>query len=180
MKADELFKSVSLDPLVKQTSFCSGQIDLADFSRLAPLLLSTDGVVDFSLQFMQDDTSRRIVKITIDCGFMLECQRCLQPMCYEVAVTTLLAIVANEEAAECLPEGYEPLVLTTNEVILGEVLEDELLLQLPLVAKHGEAEICRFTIPQALQADAPKKTSKKPFATLNTLLRSDKDGSSKE
>jgi uncharacterized protein len=174
----KLSKTINLDQMFKQTTGLAGQFNLVECLRLAPLLLSTDAVVDFSLQFMQDDASRRVVKITIDCGLMLECQRCMQPMCYQVAIENLLVVVASEKEAENCPEEYEPLLLTTNEVILGDLLEDELLLKLPLVAKHDEAE-CRVKIPEFRQDDTPK-SSKKPFAALDTLMRSDKNGSSKE
>ncbi len=174
----KLSKTINLDQMFKQTTSLTGQFSLVECLRLAPLLLSTDAVVDFSLQFMQDDASRRVVKITINCGLMLECQRCMQPMCYQVVIDNLLLVVASEKEAENCSEDYEPLLLTTDEVTLGDLLEDELLLKLPLVVKHNEAE-CPVKIPTFRHVDKPK-SSKKPFAALDTLMRSDKNGSTKE
>lgn len=170
-------KTINIEQMCRQDLSLTGQFDLVECQRLAPLLLNTDAVVDFSLHFMQDDASRRIVKITLHGGLMLECQRCLQPMCHTIAIDTVLLFVASEAEAENCPDGYEPLVLATDEVTLGELFEDELLLQLPLVAKHSEAD-CSVSIPEVSQFESPK-SSKKPFAALNTLIRS-RNGSTKE
>lgn len=174
MSTYKLSKTINIEQMCQQASSLTGQFNLVECQRLAPLLLSTEAMVDFSLHFMQDDASRKIVRLTIDCGLMLECQRCLQPMCYQVAIDNLLLIVTSAEEADNCPDGYEPLMLTSNEIALGDLLEEELLLQLPIVAKHSEAE-CSVNIPS--ESSEP---SKKPFAALNTLMRSDKNGSTEK
>jgi uncharacterized protein len=98
----------------------------------------------------------------------LECQRCLEPVRWTLDVDRWLQFVAGEDAAEALDADSEHDVLPlTRRLDLFEVLEDELLLALPLIARH---ESCPGGAPSAAPEDA-EPDAPHPFAALAALKR---------
>ncbi len=103
---------------------------------------------------------------------VLQCQRCLQPMVHTLEVDRRFRFVADEDEAERLDEQIEDDVLVLEPRLdLFALLEDELLLALPLVPRHEPA--CPGPLPAALEPaadDAPAQRPN-PFAALAALRR---------
>jgi uncharacterized protein len=175
MKTIKLPKSVNPVQLAGQNDQIQGHLSLAQFERLGPLLQENTGTVDFSLHFMQDASQRAVVSGTVSAQLKLQCRRCLQPFSYQLEATVSLAVVENDQAAEELPEFYDPLLVVDGEVTLESLIEDELLLNLPVMPGHSEGE-CPVAIPSSW-VDNELDEHKTPFTVLKKLLRSDKDGS---
>lgn len=98
----------------------------------------------------------------------LVCQRCLAPVETTLQVDRAFHFVLGEDAAAELDSGSEDDVLAlTNSLKMIELIEDELLLALPLVPKH---EICPVALPTSAGEidDAPQH---QPFAALAALKR---------
>jgi uncharacterized protein len=96
-----------------------------------------------------------------------DCQRCLQPVAIDLAVDRWFRFVADEETAAALDAGSdEDLLVLSRHFDLRALLEDELLLELPLVPRHD-------TCPQplAVAADAEPAVDEHPFAALAALKR---------
>jgi uncharacterized protein len=88
-------------------------------------------------------------------------------MRYPVDIELSLALVATEAQADSLPDGYEPLVLDSPMLSLIALVEDELILALPIVALHPDSECSVKTTGSgdaAVPADKPH-----PFAALAQL-----------
>ena len=98
--------------------------------------------------------------LTADCRVALQCQRCLQPVGCELAVQRAFLFVAGEDAAAQLDADSEDDVLAlTRALDLRELIEDELLLALPLVPRH---EVCPAPLP--FIADEEPARAENPFA----------------
>lgn len=99
----------------------------------------------------------------------LVCQRCLQPLAEPLAVERRFRFVEGEDEAERLDEESEDDVLAAGRSFdLLELLEDELILALPLVPRHEE---CPQPLPLAAgEAPAPEPPAH-PFAALAALRR---------
>jgi uncharacterized protein len=67
---------------------------------------------------------------------MLTCQRCLQPVRHELAARVELMALVDESALSQLPGDVEPLLTGGQPVRLADLVEDEALLALPIVASH--------------------------------------------
>ena len=101
-----------------------------------------------------------------------ECQRCLLPVALDLAVARPLRFVATEALAAALDaESEDDVLVLSRRVDLHELIEDELLLALPLVPMHA-------TCPQATQmqfsddgARADAEPALQPFAALAQLKR---------
>jgi uncharacterized protein len=99
----------------------------------------------------------------------LTCQRCLQPFQQPLAIDTRLRFVRDESQAEALDAEIDEDVLALPRWLdLRNLVEDELLLGLPLVPRH---ERCPRPLPLAPSAgDEPAaEAPANPFAVLQSL-----------
>jgi uncharacterized protein len=77
-------------------------------------------------------------------------------------------LVTSEDEAELLPGEFEPLLVTGSEVSLPDLVEDELLLSLPIVARHEEA--CSELLQKHKKDEGVQQDTYKPFAALKDLM----------
>lgn len=107
----------------------------------------------------------------------LTCQRCLQPFTEPLEVDRRLRFVRGEAAAEALDAEIEDDVLALSKSLdLRELVEDELLLALPIVPRHG---VCPQPLPVPLgeaPATAAEPERENPFAALQRLKSSTPGG----
>jgi uncharacterized protein len=98
----------------------------------------------------------------------LECQRCLKPVAVQIEVARDFLFVHGEEAAAQLDAETDDDVLAMPRVLdLRELVEDELLLEMPLVPRH---ESCPEPLPVPVDDEAPDEAPN-PFAALAVLKR---------
>ncbi|MEO5845327.1 MAG: YceD family protein [Caldimonas sp.] len=114
--------------------------------------------------------ARPSLTIEADTEVTLECQRCLQPMRLPLHAARRIFFVDGEDAAAALDADSEDDVLALSPVLdLAELIEDELLLAMPLVPRH---EQCPAPLPRALiEDDPPTAPADSPFAALAALKR---------
>lgn len=100
----------------------------------------------------------------------LECQRCLLPVETPVELDRPVRFVAGEaQAAELDAESDEDVLALSRSFDLRELIEDELLLALPLVPRH---ETCPVALPAAEPApDDDEPEPPHPFAALAALKK---------
>lgn len=147
-----------------------GQLALSHMPRLAATLHSKEGVVDVDLEFGRDEQRRRYLRAHISAHLIVECQRCLEPMEMYVEAMPFLAIVISQVQAENLPENYEPLLSESQEMPLAAIVEDELILALPVAPKHTDEQCLQGQRHFEQQQLTDKQdVRKKPFALLNQL-----------
>lgn len=105
--------------------------------------------------------------LSAQAGVSLQCQRCLQPVEVPLTVERSFLFVHGEDAAAQLDADSEDDVLAlTRALDLRELLEDELLLALPIVPRH---EVCPrpLPVPPGVAEDAGEEPN--PFAALAAL-----------
>jgi uncharacterized protein len=99
-----------------------------------------------------------------------ECQRCLQPVLLALDVGRAFRFVATEDEAATLDaESEDDVLVLSRQFDLRELVEDELLLALPIVPKHEQcpAPWAATSPNQAAEDAAPAH----PFAALASLKR---------
>jgi uncharacterized protein len=108
-----------------------------------------------------------------DADVVLQCQRCLLPLDEAVHVDRQFRFVADEDTAAALDDEIEDEVLVLAKSLnLRDLVEDEMLLALPLVPRH---DVCPEKIPMQFGDVEVLEEKSNPFASL-ALLRKDKDG----
>ena len=141
----------------------SGVLSLAEMPRLAESLPAQDQEIETCLQFGRDDGNRVVIEIHIRATLLLECQRTLKTYSQDFDITTTLCPITHDSEAKLLPQGYEPLLLHDDQITTVDLVEDELLLALPIVPKQQDND-CAQTDNQAYYADSENdeiKNSKK-------------------
>jgi uncharacterized protein len=151
-----------------------GEWPLAGFGRLlqdalpdaaggvpAPVTWSARGV-------SRSDASgvtRTRLHLTAAATLRLACQRCLQPLQVDVEARSVLRFVEGEDEAERLDtDSDEDVLALTHSLDLHELVEDELILALPLVPRHD-----RCPVPLPAGAAEAEAQPRHPFAALAVL-----------
>jgi len=162
-----------IEPLkfVEQHDCLKGTWALADMLRLLEMCYPEQslGEAVFSIEGGIDQQGLRYLKGSIEADILLQCQRCLRAMTYHIKTNFLLSSVCNDAEAAQLPVKYEALYLIQPEVDLLTIIEDELLLTLPLVPKHKKGDCKAKPILQADIEEGQKTERPHPFAELATL-----------
>ncbi len=165
----------------------SVQIDIAlrDLPRIAPLLTRDDGNATAEFRFHRLPATERVARsfdaahCTVRAELPLSCQRCLAEVVVGVEARAELAFVDDEATVSVVPESHDPVIMEGGRVSLAALVEEELLLAMPIVPVHADASQCRpeegkageyraENEEAAAAAAAPKQT---PFAGLRDLMK---------
>ncbi|MDR3387744.1 MAG: YceD family protein [Rudaea sp.] len=141
-----------------------GILPLAAMPRLRGSLAATGGVVTFDLEFGKDDLGVPHIHLRADTSLPLTCQRTLEQFELPVHIDARLGLITQEAEEAGLPAGYEPLLTSDGALRLADVVEDELILALPVVpVKPGAPQAASvWTDKEETQAAAKPN----PFAAL--------------
>ncbi|MAT52359.1 MAG: nucleic acid-binding protein [Porticoccaceae bacterium] len=159
-----------LDPrkLVTAGSSLNGEASTAEMERLGDAVESAAPYARVSLDFGRDEMGNATVSGSVALEVELECQRCLMPVGYSLAGTFSLGIVWDEEQAKNLPKRLEPWIVGAESADLYDMVEDELLLTLPIVAYHKPEE-CKGT--RSYSTGDVEDTAENPFGILAQLKK---------
>ncbi|MEM9305200.1 MAG: YceD family protein [Pseudomonadota bacterium] len=155
--------------MVKGRRGFSGTWPLARFPRLAEALAETDGEASFEVQFDRDGTGMSYVEIRVTAVLPLRCQRTLEIYQESVERQVRLGLLEHERDEAALPEGYEPLLVDEEPIRLTDLVEDELILALPLVPRSGEAPADHVEFEREPEEAEPSG----PFAGLAALKKNE-------
>ncbi|WP_040576993.1 YceD family protein [Methylophaga lonarensis] len=147
----------------------SGTLPVASLTRLADKLANQQGEIQVTLQFDVDQTGTPYVEGHFSGELALICERCMQAMPYKFDIKSLLALVRHERKIEGLAEQYEPWLLENSDAVNpADLVEDEIILALPLVPRHEQA-----CLPDELWSSGEQEIETEkpvsPFAVLSAL-----------
>src|SRR5262245_19654047 len=110
-------------------------------------------------------------ELDVEADVALTCQRCLGPLRRRLESQSQL-VFADEGSAE-LPEGYEVVGGDPQALDLAALVEDELLLALPIIPQHEAGEACALpsTAGEGAGVAAAQGATRRPFAGLKDLLK---------
>lgn len=134
----------SIDPirLCKQGAHFEGVLPLHALPRLRALGDQGDRAVTVEITCDIDENNILRVRGRIQATICLMCQRCNQAMDEAVDATFFLSPVLAHKQTKKLPDPYEALVLQDDRIHIAEMIEDEVLLALPMVSRHADIN-CR-------------------------------------
>lgn len=156
----------------------SGELQPAQMERLLSLLASDKGGIRAEIEFGVDGQGIRFAKGHLDAELEVVCQRCMEAVGLEVSTDFQLGIVTSDAQAEKLTSDYEPLMVKTTPMPLSDIIEDELILAIPIVAMHAEGD-CSAEIKEILKESPEIKETveekKSPFSVLEELKAKTQD-----
>ncbi len=82
------------------------------------------------------------MRLEYDASFILQCQRCLEPMEERVSRRASFVIVGGDSIPAGIPEDHEPVELAGDRFQPAGFVEDELIMSLPLIPRHARLEQC--------------------------------------
>ena len=126
--------------LAKAGEQISGSCNLSQMQRVEELVGDgIEGQITFLFEFFHDQQYQLFcIKGKIEARMNLTCQRCLEPMPLVVDSVISMAIITDDNRVGQLPKQYEPYLNKGKSVSLRELLEDELLLAMPMAPMHEE------------------------------------------
>jgi len=170
-----------IDPIyaVNHNKRFAGRVNQSRLKRLVEVVIEADREVDVQIDFFYDKVLRFPAFIMkVETSLNLQCQRSLES--FDLPVTTEVKGVFAETLAltQDLPADVEVYELDDEKISLFELVEDELLLSVPLAPVDDSRSAPEFegasdkTDAENQQGDMNNDTQKpNPFAMLQELKK---------
>ncbi|NYT65942.1 DUF177 domain-containing protein [Alcaligenaceae bacterium] len=155
----------------------TGQTPVAQFVRLIEdLPPQPEAVVTWSITGSSDLHGQRFLALHVQGDLTLECQRCMGTVVWPIDSHSTLQVVRTQEALELEddqdlddPDDVIERIMGSPRLDVLELVEDELILSLPYVAKH---DACPTAFGQQDALDDTIDTGRpSPFAVLSQLKK---------
>lgn len=124
--------------LAERGAVLEGTIELSRFDRLKGLLNSCEGSARARFAFRRSHDDVLLVELQCEAALELVCQHCLDPVTHEVRERVEFAVADTEDSLAVVPQGTESIALNGERFRPATMLEDELIVSLPLVPRHGD------------------------------------------
>lgn len=174
MLAGPLPEQVDHRKLANHAGIVEGYIPLNRFTRLIGLLQNDEGEVAVRLSFGKGIGGGTQVTGTISAKGEMICQSCMALFVKSIECQLDVVIVNDESRAEKLPTEQDVLVAEDKLVPLVDLIEDELILAIPMIPRHDQVD-CPSRVfslgEEATQAVLEEDgTTHRPFADLAKSL----------
>lgn len=154
-----------------------GEVGTSELLRLVEGLPEAQpGRIFWQLQGRRDTAGRLYIDVQAHGELQLECQRCLQPYTWPVALRNTLRLLASKAEVEAMDAreaqgdaGDEETILASARLDCLGLVEDELILALPYVPSH---EVCPDQLDSVGHQSEDKEAGRpSPFAVLGQLKK---------
>jgi len=144
-------------------------VPVAELPRLRSRL-EVGGVAHGSVHFTRE-AGLAVAELNLRGKAVLQCQRCMGQLQMPVDTRSRVALIPSEADASRVPEDLEPMLAPGGRISIREIVEEELMLFLPIVPSHGNAAECVQTAPGGgVEQEGPAVTQR-PFEQLQELLK---------
>jgi DUF177 domain-containing protein len=163
---------LDVDRLARGEAEIEFDVPLAELPRLKSRIAGIGGSVRGAARFGQQ-SGFAVAELSLAGKATLQCQRCMQAMELALDSTTHVALILQEADAAEVPEELEPVLAREGRISAGALVEEELLLALPIVPLHEELRDCVVppSAPLVVADEAPEQVTQRPFEGLDELLR---------
>jgi uncharacterized protein len=162
-----------IDPrkLAVQGIALEGEISAKDLTRLNESVEAVTSATQVHLQFSLDESKQAIVTGTATVFVDVVCQRCLDLVNIEVNASVSLQVIWSEDQLANVAPNYEPWIVVDKFADLNIVIEDEILLALPIVNYHNIDECTGSAFVPKADTDLEEATVDSPFSVLQQLKK---------
>jgi len=129
--------------LVGDRTKLDGTVPVSSFHRLVESISNDKGEVHARLEFRRAKRQKTLIIGHMTADLELICQNCLEPFLFQSESSFRWTLVKDEDALLELDVDDEGVVCGEDKINIVELLEDELLVNLPMIAKHPEGA-CSF------------------------------------
>jgi uncharacterized protein len=175
MSTEPKSKTVNPAQMASKGRVLKGQVPQQELPRFAENLVETSGLVEFKLGFKKKRDGNVYISGTANTVVTMLCQLCLDPVRLAVNASISQVVVGSETEMEDLEIQQDVLVVAGETIELTAIIEDDLILNLPMVARHGTDQAednggdnCLEQLDyEQRDEDFPARSN--PFAVLNDL-----------
>ena len=164
----------------KQARSIKKSITVKQIAKLENLV--EDGTLDVNLDFFMGDTGLPSVKGSIRGALKLTCQRCMRPITQALDLELGLLLLSPNQDMPDMELNLEPYIYDSTSVTLVDLISDDIVLNLPQIAKHPGQSCDPSILPvvpsadekplQEAVADSPASASpSKPFSALKDMIQ---------
>ena len=161
------------DPLLfaKRGRQFAGNIPVHDLPRIMELAPNSESEFHVTMTFLMSSLQFPMVKGTIEGEIVQLCQRCMSDASIPVRSQFQLILVTPDLVEHASEEGHEIFEYTGQSITTATLIEDEIILSMPIVAKHLDMEDCDITVRQLMHEfdEVPADEKENPFAKLKDL-----------
>ncbi len=152
--------------MVSARRVLEGEVPLSAMPRLSSLLDASEGRVHYLIEFGRDELHVPYARLQVDAELPLVCQRSMQAFVMPARIEQALGLIRDEAEEAALPPGYEALLVPEDgRLVLVELVEDELILAVPVVPVAPGSEAVERDWP----VDGEDVEASNPFAALSAL-----------
>lgn len=165
----ELPRLIDARKLVQREQNLTGIVPRDSLPRLASSVESVVEDARAELSFTRDLERNQTVSGSLQLKVQRICQRCLQPVIEKLEAELAWGVVWTEEQGHKLPKFLDPVLQEDDELDLYQVLEDEILLNLPAMAYHDEECVDRDKFSSGRVLEDTVESPENPFKVLEQL-----------
>lgn len=166
---------ISVDPIksAQKRLTYEGTVPSVNMQRLGEEVINTPQDIEVSLRFDVDEQRISYFAGHAEVTVEVLCQRCNLPMQLHLVSDFQYAPLTKRMREGEVPQAYEAIEMNElGEIMVHDVVEDELLLTLPIVTMHKPEE-CEVDRDAMTFGELPPEAEEKanPFAVLQDLKR---------
>ena len=155
----------------------AGNLSLKKLELFQEYLSAPVGSVKVELFFRIAESGQRQITGRVAASVQVYCQRCLAPLGIELADDIRLVLLRDEAKAADLEPNFDPWICEGFKLELATIIEEQLILCLPIVSYHSQGECANALNYQvgssAIVANADDNQTKSPFSILKELKKTD-------
>lgn len=165
---------LQIDPLLfaQQEREIQGKIRIAELPQIVGLTSQPDNLLKVMMSFSKSSLQYPLLEGTVEGEIVQTCQRCLGDTITKIDEKFTLLLVTSEIAQTAEQEGHD--IFEYDEATIDTIglIEEEVMLALPIVAKHESVDEC-LPIAQKWMKNkehvAADQHKQNPFAKLKDL-----------
>ena len=152
---------------VNFTRSLHGKITLDECERLKDYLVDSQSNLEYIINGILGKDDKPMLQVIIKGELNLSCQRCLGKLSHVLNLKSTLFLVENEKELSYLDEDESVEgILATSDIDIIELIEDEIILNLPSSPRHRESDCLAKELTDSYAVE-----KKHPFAALLELKK---------
>ncbi len=154
--------------LARKRARLEGVLAPAELARLCEVTLGIVADIEIELEFSRRRPGGTAVQGQVRTVISQVCQTCLDPVEISLSTTVDLLLLGSDEEIQVQPVHQDTLFYEVGAISIADLIEDDLLLALPMVPRHSEDCLGKldYEAPRALEP-----VRKRPFQDLGDLVR---------
>lgn len=139
-----------------------GEVPVAELPRLKDMLAVPEGKISYELRGLYDKDGKPQLELSLEGLCILRCQRCLEGLNFPIKLISRLRLVSDSDESDIDDDEMDSIPADKHLDVLS-LLEEEMLLSLPIAPKHATGE-CQFAAEGLARPE-------NPFAVLAGLKK---------